>query len=113
MKSFLPQLTLALGMAALLPAAASAQLDLNSPLVGNWCAQGDVNRPESITAGGPLAVHFRNWMGATATGTVAPGSRSVVVAKWKGIHGALSGDNQTINWSNGTFWKRCTATVKH
>jgi hypothetical protein len=102
----------ALSLAILVPSASSAQLNLSNQFPGNWCAQGDSARPESITSKGPLSLGFRNWAGATATGTlVGLNSHEVVVAKWKGVHGNLSGDAQTINWSNGTFWKRCSATV--
>jgi hypothetical protein len=113
MKRATCRLLFLLGVAALVPTPAAAGNVGASAFAGNWCAWGNPAKPESIIVTGPLAVEFHNWNDVPATGVlVAPNSHEVVVARWKGIHGTLSADGQTINWSNQTYWKRCSSTVR-
>jgi hypothetical protein len=76
---------------------------------GAWCAQGDPAKQCSITGNGAFLT-FTNEQGSTSTGHFVGMSQNVVSAdQWQFVQGTLSPDATRINWSNGTFWARCTS----
>jgi hypothetical protein len=111
MKHMLSYLVLTLGLAAGIPALAHARpMPAGAEaFAGNWCAAGNPGKGERIEAKGPVEVEFKNWDGATGPGTVA--GRTIVATNDGGLTGTLSGDGQTIHWSNKTYWKRCNTIV--
>jgi len=80
----------------------------NSAFLGAWCAQGDPTKHCSVSGNGVL-LNFTNENGDTSTGHFVGMSQNVVSAdQWNFVQGTLSGDGRTINWSNGTYWTRCS-----
>lgn len=80
----------------------------NSALLGAWCAQGDPTKHCSVSGNG-VFLNFTNENGDTSTGHFVGMSQNVVSAdQWNFVQGTLSGDGRTINWSNGTYWTRCS-----
>ena len=76
---------------------------------GAWCAQGDPAKQCSITGNGAFLT-FTNEQGSTSTGHFVGMSQNVVSAdQWQFVQGTLSPDATRIDWSNGTFWARCSS----
>jgi hypothetical protein len=111
MKRTLSSLFLAAGLAAAASSVAQARATATGAeaFAGNWCAAGNPAKGERIEAKGPAEVEFKNWKGAYGPGTVA--GRTVVATHDGGLNGTLSVDGQTINWSNKTYWKRCSTVI--
>ena len=85
----------------------------NSAFLGAWCAQGDPTKHCSISGNG-VFLSFTNENGDTSTGHFVGMSQNVVSAdQWNFVQGTLSGDGRTINWSNGTYWTRCSGGGGH
>jgi hypothetical protein len=107
MKRYLPSLALwcALGvLAAALPAAAQSGINTHSPFLGLWCVSGDLGRQALIT-GGPFGLTLRIERGSTSTGVIAGiFSHQVVAPQWNQLLGKLSDDEESITWSDGSYW---------
>jgi len=73
--------------------------------LGAWCAQGDRTKQALISSNGPM-LNLTNESGSTSIGNMQ-GNNQIVAPEWQFVTGTLSGDGQRIDWSNGTFWKRC------
>ncbi|MGA9799280.1 MAG: hypothetical protein WBQ68_09735 [Terriglobales bacterium] len=85
----------------------------SSGFQGAWCAQGDRTKHCSVSGNG-VFLTFTNENGDTSTGHFIGMSQNVVSAdQWNFVQGTLSGDGQTINWSNGTYWTRCSGGGGH
>ena len=85
----------------------------NSAFRGAWCAQGDPTKHCSVSGNG-VFLSFTNENGDTSTGHFVGMSQNVVSAdQWNFVQGTLSGDGRTINWSNGTYWTRCSGGGGH
>ncbi|MGP6157422.1 MAG: hypothetical protein ACLPYS_07945 [Vulcanimicrobiaceae bacterium] len=77
--------------------------------LGTWCAQGVPTARTSIVSGG-AGLTLTNELGATSPGALTGiNSRSIVAFQWNLVRGTLSFDGSQINWSNNTFWSRCTS----
>ena len=93
------------------PAAAQSGLNRTSPFLGIWCVSDDPSRRALIT-GGPFGLTLRLEHGSTSTGTIAgPFSHQVVAPQWNLLHGTLSTDEETITWSDNTYWTRCRPRI--
>ena len=75
--------------------------------LGDWCAQGDPIEHASIRDEAGF-VRLANGSGASSIGQMQ-GPQSMVVPGWGSVIGKLSPDHSQIDWSNGTYWARCTA----
>ena len=76
---------------------------------GAWCAQGDPAKQCSITSNGAF-LNLTNENGSTSTGHfVGMGQNMVSADQWNFVQGTLSPDATRIDWSNGTFWARCSS----
>jgi hypothetical protein len=85
----------------------------NSGFQGAWCAQGDPTKQCSISNNG-VFLTFTNENGDTSPGHFVGMSRNVVSAdQWNFVQGTLSGDGSRIDWSNGTYWTRCSGGGGH
>jgi hypothetical protein len=73
---------------------------------GAWCAQGDPTKHASISDNGAF-VTLTNENGDTSMGNYQ-GQNQISAPGWQFVTGTLSQDGQQINWSNGTFWARCS-----
>jgi len=81
----------------------------NSGFLGEWCAQGDRNKRASIGSNGPGFLTLTNEQGSTSPGSYQGMDQNTITAiGWMGVTGKLTPDGQRINWSNGTFWARCS-----
>jgi hypothetical protein len=74
--------------------------------LGAWCAQGDPSKQASISSNGPM-LNLTNESGSTSIGNLQ-GNNQISAPEWQFVTGTLSGDGRRINWSNGTFWARCS-----
>ncbi len=82
-------------------------------LAGAWCAQGDKNKPCTITVSGQ-SLSFTNEAGSTSSGHFVNLERTIFSAdEWHFLQGSLSPDGLRIDWSNGTFWMRCASSGGH
>lgn len=91
-----------------MPPDAHAQANQNASFLGTWCAQGDPSKRASISANGPFLT-LTNEVGSTSTGSVLGVNGSQIIAdQWQFVRGTLSGDGNSISWTNGTFWTRCS-----
>jgi hypothetical protein len=111
MKRLLSPCAVAAIAALIQPLTAGAQGGFNQTgaFVGTWCAQGDPNKRASITANGPFNLNLTNEIGSTSSGMVSgPNGNTVTAPQWNLVQGNLSADGRTINWSNNTFWARCS-----
>src|SRR5713101_7196636 len=85
----------------------------NSSFLGAWCAQGDPTKHCSVSGNG-VFLTFTNENGETSTGRFVGMQQNVVSAdQWNFVQGTLSADGRTINWSNGTYWTRCSGGGGH
>jgi hypothetical protein len=77
-------------------------------IAGQWCAQGDKKKPCSISNNGPF-LSFTNEQGSTSTGHFTNMQQTEFSAdQWQFVRGTLSPDGLRIDWSNGTYWMRCS-----
>jgi hypothetical protein len=86
---------------------AAAQMGGNAgAFTGAWCAQGDRSKQASISSNGAF-LNLTNENGDSSIGNLR-GSNQIVAPGWQFVTGTLTGDGKRINWSNGTFWARCS-----
>ena len=79
-----------------------------SRFLGAWCAQGDPAKQCSVSMNG-LFLSFTNESGSTSSAHYVGMDQNVVSAdQWGFVKGTLSSDGKRIDWSNGTFWARCS-----
>ena len=79
-----------------------------SRFLGAWCAQGDPAKQCSVSMNG-LFLTFTNESGSTSSAHYIGVDQNVVSAdQWGFVKGTLSSDGKRIDWSNGTFWARCS-----
>lgn len=78
----------------------------SAAFTGDWCAQGDPAKRALIVDNGAF-LNLTNENGDTSTGQYQ-GQNSIVAPGWQFVTGTLTPDRRQINWSNGTFWARCT-----
>lgn len=79
-------------------------------ITGQWCAQGDKTKLCSITNNGPL-LSFTNEQGSTSSGHFTNMQQTEFSAdQWHFVRGSLSPDGLRIDWSNGTYWMRCSGS---
>jgi hypothetical protein len=77
-------------------------------IAGQWCAQGDKAKRCSINNNGPM-LSFTNEQGSTSSGHFTNMEQTEFSAdQWKFVRGTLSPDGLRIDWSNGTYWMRCS-----
>jgi hypothetical protein len=74
--------------------------------MGAWCVQGDPTKLASISNNGAF-LNLTNESGSTSIGNLQ-GSNQIVAPGWQFVTGTLSGDGRQINWTNRTFWARCS-----
>ena len=85
----------------------------NSAFLGAWGAQGDPTKHCSVSGNG-VFLTFTNENGDTSTGHSVGMPQNVVSAdQWNFVQGTLSAEGRTINWSNGTYWTRCSGGGGH
>jgi hypothetical protein len=79
-------------------------------IAGQWCAQGDKTKHCSISNNGPF-LSFTNEQGSTSSGHFTNMQQSEFSAdQWQFVRGSLSPDGLRIDWSNGTYWMRCSGS---
>ena len=78
-----------------------------SYFLGNWCVEGRTELHGTITDGGNVLA-LRNEQGSTSTGELRSPFLLVAPA-WNSVTGALTPDRSQIDWSNGTYWARCSS----
>jgi hypothetical protein len=79
-----------------------------SRIAGDWCAQGDKNKRCSISSNGAF-LSFTNEQGSTSSGHFTNMQQSEFSAdQWQFVRGTLSSDGLRIDWTNGTYWMRCS-----
>jgi len=77
-------------------------------ITGDWCAQGDQRKPCSITNNGAFLT-FKNEQESTSIGRFTNTQQTEFVADgWQFVRGTLSQDGLRIDWTNGTYWMRCS-----
>jgi len=86
----------------------SAQPDngKGSGFLGAWCAQGDPSRHASISSN-EAYFNLTNDNGKTSMGNLI-NANQISAPDWQFIIGTLTQDGRRIDWSNGTFWTRCS-----
>ncbi len=77
-----------------------------SGFLGAWCAQGDPSKHASISSN-EAYFNLTNDNGKTSMGNLI-NANQISAPDWQFITGTLSQDGRRIDWSNGTFWKRCS-----
>ncbi|HKD86364.1 MAG TPA: hypothetical protein VKB58_16560 [Terriglobales bacterium] len=79
-------------------------------IAGQWCAQGDKSKHCSISNNGPF-LSFTNEQGSTSSGHFTNMQQTEFSAdQWRFVRGTLSPDGLRIDWSNGTYWMRCSGS---
>jgi hypothetical protein len=77
-------------------------------ITGDWCAQGDQRKPCSIANNGAFLT-FKNEQGSTSVGHFTNTQQTEFSADgWQFVRGTLSQDGLRIDWTNGTYWMRCS-----
>ena len=77
-------------------------------IAGEWCAQGDKNKRCSISNNGAF-LNFTNEQGSTSIGHFTNMQQTEFSAdEWQFVRGTLSSDGLRIDWTNGTYWMRCS-----
>jgi hypothetical protein len=93
------------------PVAGQSGLARTSPFIGLWCIRGEPDQQALIT-GGAFGLTLRLESGAASTGVIAgPFSHQVVAPQWNLLHGTLSADEESITWSDTSYWTRCRARI--
>jgi poly(beta-D-mannuronate) lyase len=81
---------------------------VHSLFLGAWCGEGKTELRATITDGGDLFV-LNNGQGSLSSGE-ARGPFVMSALEWGPVLGVLSTDHSQIDWSNGTFWARCSSS---
>jgi hypothetical protein len=79
----------------------------HSFFLGEWCGEGKTELHATITDGGDFFV-LNNGQGSLSSGE-ARGPYVMSALEWGPVLGALSPDRSQIDWSNGTYWARCSS----
>jgi len=82
-----------------------------SGFLGAWCPQGDSNKHASISYNGAF-FNLTNENGDSSIGNLQ-GSNRISAPGWQFVVGTLSPDGRRIDWTNGTFWARCSGGGGH
>jgi hypothetical protein len=82
----------------------------HSLFLGDWCGEGKPELRATITDGGDLFV-LNNGKGSLSAGE-ARGPYVMSASVWGAVQGVLSPDHSQIDWSNGTYWARCSSGPK-
>src|SRR5262249_39778266 len=88
--------------------AGAAEPDKASKLPGEWLYEGQEAQPCAVFQRGRVLL-LVNENGELATGRITEATKFVVLKGdgWEeGLVGELTKDGKTINWANGTTWKR-------
>ena len=83
-----------------------AQNSQGAGFLGAWCAQGDPTKQASIASNGAFLT-LTNENGDTSIGNLS-GNNQISAPGWQFVTGTLAQNGSRINWSNGTFWARCS-----
>jgi hypothetical protein len=75
--------------------------------LGEWCGEGKAELRATIADGGDYFV-LNNGMGSLSSGE-AKGPYIMAALAWGPVLGVLSPDRSQIDWSNGTYWVRCSS----
>jgi len=78
--------------------------------VGHWCGQGEAAYPATITDSGAFLTLKVTMVNASSG--FNRDERTIFAPGWQFITGKISRDGKRIDWSNGTYWKRCAEPVK-
>ena len=78
--------------------------------LGEWCGEGKSALRAAIADGGDLFV-LDNGQGSLSSGE-ARGPYVMTALQWGPVVGVLSPDRSQIDWTNGTYWARCTLPSK-
>lgn len=79
---------------------------VHSLFLGDWCGEGKTELRATITDGGDFFV-LNNGQGSLSAGE-ARGPYVMSASEWGPVQGVLSPDHSQIDWSNGTYWARCS-----
>jgi hypothetical protein len=74
--------------------------------LGAWCPQGDSTKHAFISNNGS-SFNLTNENGDSSIGNLQ-GTNQISAPGWQFVTGTLSPNGRQINWSNGTFWARCS-----
>lgn len=113
MRRRLSFVAISVGLALVFGAWAQVRAGTLPDISGTWYGNGHASRHCHISQSGS-SVSLRNEQGSTATGTFA--DPSTLNTSWGifgggNVTGRISGNLQTITWSNGTYWTRYPETV--
>ena len=80
----------------------------HSYFLGDWCAEGLLDRHGIIADGGDFLTvdNGQGSRSSTSTGELH-GPFLLVAPAWDDVSGALTPDHSQIDWTNGTYWARC------
>jgi poly(beta-D-mannuronate) lyase len=73
---------------------------------GEWCAEGNPEWKSSIADQGNVVV-LTTQTGDTSTGE-AKAPNVLVARAWGPVVGTLTPDGSQIDWTNGSYWEKCT-----
>jgi poly(beta-D-mannuronate) lyase len=79
----------------------------HSFFLGEWCVEGKTDLRGSIIDGGDLFV-LKNEQSSLSSGE-ARGPYVLAASQWGPALAILSPDRSQIDWSNGTYWVRCSS----
>jgi len=85
---------------------AQASNGKGSGFLGAWCAQGDPSKHASISSN-EAYFNLTNENGKTSMGNLTSPNQ-ISAPGWQFVTGTLSHNGGRIDWSNGTFWARCS-----
>src|SRR5271156_6243343 len=77
-----------------------------SGFLGAWCAQGDPSKHASVSSN-EAYFNLANENGKTSMGNLI-NANQISAPDWQFITGTLSHNGRRIDWSNRTFWTRCS-----
>jgi poly(beta-D-mannuronate) lyase len=80
---------------------------VHSFFLGEWCGEGKTELRATIADGGDFFV-LNNGQGSLSSGE-ARGPFVIAALEWGPVLGILSSDRSQIDWSNGTYWARCSS----
>jgi poly(beta-D-mannuronate) lyase len=80
---------------------------MHSFFLGEWCGEGKTELRATITDGGDFFV-LNNGQGSLSSGE-AKGPYIMSALEWGPVLGVLSPDHSQIDWTNGTYWSRCSS----
>jgi poly(beta-D-mannuronate) lyase len=78
--------------------------------LGEWCGEGKTDLRATIADAGDLFV-LNNGQGSLSAGE-ANGPYTMTASGWGPVTGVLSPDRSQIDWTNGTYWARCSSTPR-